>query len=212
MIDAIKSLVKNEWVIGIVTGLIGSLTLILVTYIVSKLQRKSTYKKANNECVEILLKYIDKNGIPSDKIIVSVFNVVADRYGIKSEKLDIKKVKDNLMVLLIEQSKYSPQKSKKFLTDIESIMTSVIIKPIDIREIVAQDQLFNEVMSCTIDSKKDIFEIIYDILKLVVFSAILILQIRIRDSAIMYIALASFVLLTTASSIIKKIIILLVLN
>jgi len=146
MRDAFLSLLNNQWIIGIGAGLISSFIIAVFSLIVVKVRKQAKYKKAHENCVEILTKYIEKNGIPSETIILSIINVVSDALKIDPNKLSTKTIANALLLHLIQQQKFSAMKTKKFLTDIEQTISSVNIMRVDTTEILRDEEFLIDIM------------------------------------------------------------------
>ena len=179
MKEYIMSFINNEWVVGIGTGLIGSFIVAVFSLILQKTRKKAKYKKAHENCVEVLLKYIDKNGIPSESVILSIINVIADKFKLDPKKFNVKLISDDLLLHLIQQDKYSSVKTKKFLTAIEETTSNINVMRIDTTEILSDDEqllsTINDILVRDLDfdmKKYDILSVISNILVFVVSSGI----------------------------------------
>lgn len=80
-------LLLNNWIIGIVGGLISALLYSLISFIFKKFSKINDIKKANNEILNLLKPYVIDRGFPEIEIVEALIKATARKYNISSKQM-----------------------------------------------------------------------------------------------------------------------------
>lgn len=147
---------KNEWVIGIITGTISGIILNVVPpWIVNK-KKKSEYKKqiklANQEVISLLTPYIVDKGLPEERIINAIINTVARKLNIQIQEMySVEFFCEELIGTIIENVYISNEQKEKYTKGLAEYLNNLHNKLIEdevqqnYEELYAEQQLKNKI-------------------------------------------------------------------
>ena len=147
MVEKMAEMMSNQWIVGIGSGLIVSLIIASVALIAKRINNKKTLNEAHEKCIAIILEYIDKKGIPDETIVLAIVNVVARKYLINPQKINVKIIFEELLVQLAISKKYSSRKTKDLLTNLEKNISKLDIRHIDIVNVLGKNQELGDIVN-----------------------------------------------------------------
>lgn len=125
--ELVEKIVNNQWVINIGTGI----AVYIVTTIISKIifnkatnkERQKQVNNANNEIIRILKPYVVEKDILSKKIISSIIESIARKFGVSANELyNIKEICEELIREILESSYVDSNKKKEYISYLNDII------------------------------------------------------------------------------------------
>lgn len=125
--DRVSAFFQNNWVVGIIGGIISGLIVYWITFMLVERRKKSNHEKdvltANNAVLSVIRPYIADSGIPDEKRIDAIANAISRKYKINREEMySLPEIYEDL-VLEFMSNLYIPTETKK--TTITELLESV---------------------------------------------------------------------------------------
>lgn len=128
--ELIKSIINNQWIINIGTGLV----VYIVTTIISRVilnkatnnEKQKQIQKANKEIIRILKPYVVEKNILTEAIISSVRKSVAREYNVISEEVfSVKDICEELIREILQSSYVDSQKKSEYIYYLNDIIENL---------------------------------------------------------------------------------------
>ncbi len=123
-------ILKNSWVIGLVTGICSSLFVFFITNFLFDNKRKRDYvqhkKEANTEIVNALKPYIAEQGLPEHEVLFSLIKSTSRKYNVNSKDLFTPyQICEELVREILVDVYISSEKKKEFTENVVKYRKSI---------------------------------------------------------------------------------------
>ena len=111
---------ENQWVVGIIGGIISGLIVFAITNSFLKYKTNSKYyelkKNANYEIIRILQPYVAEKNLPNKEVINAIISSIARKYKIEKKELySISTICEELIKAIVDNKYVSADKKEEYL-------------------------------------------------------------------------------------------------
>jgi hypothetical protein len=152
--NEITSFLSNQWVIGIIEGIISGLIVYFVTkYIFSRGENKEYSQKvlsANHEVIYAIRPSISENHLPTQEIIKNLISSTARKYGIETEDMySTEQIVDDLIKEVMDSSFISAKTKSEYCDHLLTLKLPEVSSPMEFEQKVTTSTYSQKVFQYT---------------------------------------------------------------